>query len=142
MKRPIPLLIFTLLLPAAGLAEAPADDSGNRIIESTKEVGSKVWTTTKEATGVVVDKSRTLYQSAKEKGGEVGSDVAEKSRSAWSKTKEVAGDAYESGKEMGAAAVDKAGEVGGVIIDKSRKAYDEATEEKPAEPAPIKSHSL
>ncbi|MEJ1472062.1 MAG: hypothetical protein RPU59_13500 [Candidatus Sedimenticola sp. (ex Thyasira tokunagai)] len=141
MIRPISILILALSLSANCVAKS---NSGSEpgVVESAKTLGNKVWEKTKEVTGQAVDKSKSLYQSAKENGSEAGSVVADKSRSAWDSTKEVAGDTYENGKEMGGAAVTKAGEVSGAIVDKSKEIYKNVTKENSAEPAPVKSHNM
>ncbi len=137
-KRTLQLLLTTTLLCSAGTLPAMQEESQPITTQTTgspqlwweqgKQLTDKAWEAGKSAGSTIVDGSRSLYQSGKEKGAVLGSRIGEVGASAWQRTREFARSAYEGGKRLGDRAIEgtrslyrKAMESGQITPSKDQK---------------------
>ncbi|MET0092595.1 MAG: hypothetical protein ABW120_03610 [Sedimenticola sp.] len=108
----------------AGNTPAPVVEKSSEsdLVNKAKTMGQSAWESTKEITGDVVDKSK-----------EYGSAVADKSKEIYEAGKEKGGDmgqsVSESSKELWSATKEKSKEYYDAAKEKGQALYDQATEE-------------
>ena len=125
--------------PVAEPSAPPPAGQNTAMMDKAKEIYQSTKEKSGEMTEAVVDKSREIYQSTKEKSGEITETAVEKSKAAWDKTRETAGEIVDKSKAYGSNAVDKSKEMYESAKEKAGELIDKAMESSAQPPPPAES---